>query len=141
MASHNECLLFSMALTQLQYFIVSIVLCCVCVCVCVCVCMCVCVCVCACVHVCVCVRVCVRVHVCMCVAILLLCSQIDNKEYGDALQLARTYQLDCDLVYQQQWSNAPISKATIEDYLVSRQHIYIRLYVTLCSPGSANSSG
>lgn len=49
--------------------------------------------------------------------------QIDNEEYGDALQLARTYQLDCDLVYQQQWSNSIISKATIEDYLVSTGYI------------------
>ncbi|XP_065910966.1 NBAS subunit of NRZ tethering complex-like isoform X2 [Dysidea avara] len=49
--------------------------------------------------------------------------KIDSEEYGYALQLAKTYQLDCDLVYQQQWNKSPISKATIEDYLsrVSKQ--------------------
>lgn len=73
----------------------------------------------------------------MCAPIL----QIDNEEYGDALQLARTYQLDCDLVYQRQWSTSPISKATIEDYLVSTKDINILSYDTLCSQGSVNNIG
>lgn len=38
-------------------------------------------------------------------------------EYGEALALARAYGLDCDLVYQRQWRNAPASVATIHDYL------------------------
>ena len=67
--------------------------------------------------------------------------QIDNEEYGDALQLARTYQLDCDLVYQRQWITSPISKATIEDYLVSTGDINILSYDTLCSQGSVNNIG
>ena len=46
--------------------------------------------------------------------------QIDNEEYGDALRLAETYNLDCDLVYQRQWRNTPVSVASIQDYLVKR---------------------
>lgn len=45
--------------------------------------------------------------------------QIDNEEYGEALALAKAYNLDCDLVYQQQWRNNKVSVATIHDYLVS----------------------
>ena len=45
--------------------------------------------------------------------------QIENEEYGEALLLARTYGLDCDLVYQRQWRKAPVSIAAIQDYLVS----------------------
>ncbi|XP_068083289.1 NBAS subunit of NRZ tethering complex [Anabrus simplex] len=43
--------------------------------------------------------------------------KIDNEEYGDALDLARTYNLDCDLVYQRQWRNSKVSINTIRDYL------------------------
>ncbi|KAF4531011.1 hypothetical protein B566_EDAN009755 [Ephemera danica] len=43
--------------------------------------------------------------------------KINNEEYGEALQLARTYGLDCDLVYQRQWRNHQVSVTTIEDYL------------------------
>lgn len=43
--------------------------------------------------------------------------KINNEEYGEALQLARTYGLDCDLVYQRQWRNHEVSVTTIEDYL------------------------
>ncbi|GLH06021.1 Neuroblastoma-amplified sequence [Gryllus bimaculatus] len=43
--------------------------------------------------------------------------KIDNEEYGDALDLARTYNLDCDLVYQRQWRNSKVSIHTIRDYL------------------------
>lgn len=39
------------------------------------------------------------------------------EEYGEALQLARSYKLDTDLVYQKQWRAKPISKSTIIDYL------------------------
>jgi len=46
------------------------------------------------------------------------CFQIDNEEYGEALQLARAYGLDCDLVYQRQWRSQKVSVATIHDYLV-----------------------
>jgi hypothetical protein len=45
--------------------------------------------------------------------------QIDNEEYGEALQLARAYGLDCDLVYQRQWRSQKVSVASIHDYLVS----------------------
>lgn len=40
------------------------------------------------------------------------------EEYGEALKLAQTYNLDTDLVYKQQWNSKPISKSTINDYLV-----------------------
>ncbi|XP_069692436.1 NBAS subunit of NRZ tethering complex-like isoform X2 [Periplaneta americana] len=43
--------------------------------------------------------------------------KIDNEEYGEALALAKAYNLDCDLVYQQQWRNSKVSIATIHDYL------------------------
>ena len=33
------------------------------------------------------------------------------------MSLARAYGLDCDLVYQRQWRNAPATIATIQDYL------------------------
>ena len=42
-----------------------------------------------------------------------------NQEYGEALELARRYGLDCDLVYQRQWHQSlPVTVAAIEDYLV-----------------------
>ena len=52
-----------------------------------------------------------------------MCSQIDNEEYGEALVLARTYKLDCDLVYQRQWRNSAVSVASIQDYLVSHMEV------------------
>jgi len=39
------------------------------------------------------------------------------EEYGEALQLAKSYKLDTDLVYQRQWRSKPITKSTIIDYL------------------------
>ena len=44
--------------------------------------------------------------------------KLNLEEYGEALQLAKTYNLDTDLVYQKQWRLKPISKTTINDYLV-----------------------
>ena len=44
--------------------------------------------------------------------------KLNSEEYGEALQLAKRYNLDTDLVYQKQWRSKPISKATITDYLV-----------------------
>ncbi|XP_074650577.1 NBAS subunit of NRZ tethering complex-like [Tubulanus polymorphus] len=44
--------------------------------------------------------------------------KIDDKEYGEALMLAKAYKLDCDLVYQRQWrEETPVSVASIQDYL------------------------
>ncbi|KAB7504883.1 Neuroblastoma-amplified sequence, partial [Armadillidium nasatum] len=43
--------------------------------------------------------------------------KIENEEYGEALALAQRYNLDCDLVYQQQWRKSPVSVASIQDYL------------------------
>ena len=43
--------------------------------------------------------------------------KIENQEYGEALELARQYNLDCDLVYQCQWQLSVPSVAAIEDYL------------------------
>ncbi|KAH8040612.1 hypothetical protein HPB51_011927 [Rhipicephalus microplus] len=42
---------------------------------------------------------------------------IDAEEYGEALDLARTYGLDSDLVYQRQWRRSSASVAAIQDYL------------------------
>lgn len=44
--------------------------------------------------------------------------QIDSEEYGEALSLARAYNLDSDLVYQRQWRKSTVSIASIQDYLV-----------------------
>ncbi|XP_034245235.1 neuroblastoma-amplified sequence-like isoform X2 [Thrips palmi] len=54
--------------------------------------------------------------------------KLDNEEYGEALTLAHTYNLDCDLVYQRQWRNNKVSVATIRDYLskVSNQTWVLR---------------
>lgn len=43
--------------------------------------------------------------------------KLNAEEYGEALQLAKAYKLDTDLVYQKQWKIKPISKSTILDYL------------------------
>ncbi len=43
--------------------------------------------------------------------------KLNSEEYGEALQLAKSYKLDTDLVYQKQWRSKPITKATIMDYL------------------------
>lgn len=52
---------------------------------------------------------------------LLLPVQMANFEYGEALELARRYGLDCDLVYQRQWQQSlPVTVAAIEDYLVCK---------------------
>ncbi|XP_055491305.1 NBAS subunit of NRZ tethering complex [Leucoraja erinacea] len=43
--------------------------------------------------------------------------KIDSEEYGEALALAQTYDLDSDLVYQRQWRKSPVNIASIQDYL------------------------
>ncbi|KAK3865525.1 hypothetical protein Pcinc_028882 [Petrolisthes cinctipes] len=43
--------------------------------------------------------------------------KIENEEYGEALALARSYNLDCDRVYQQQWRCREVTVASIQDYL------------------------
>lgn len=43
--------------------------------------------------------------------------KIEEEEYGEALSLARSYNLDCDKVFQRQWSKSPVSIASIQDYL------------------------
>lgn len=43
--------------------------------------------------------------------------KINNEEYGEALALAKTYNLDCDLVYQRQWRKMPVTVESINDYL------------------------
>lgn len=45
--------------------------------------------------------------------------KIDNEDYEEALALAHTYNLDCDLVYQRQWRTSNVSVQSIYDYLVS----------------------
>lgn len=44
--------------------------------------------------------------------------QIELEEYGEALALAQSYNLDCDLVYQKQWRKSPVTVSSIHDYLV-----------------------
>lgn len=48
----------------------------------------------------------------------LFLQKIEAEEYGEALDLAKAYKLDSDLVYQRQWSKSPVSVHTIRDYLV-----------------------
>ncbi|KAG8124286.1 hypothetical protein E2320_019602 [Naja naja] len=43
--------------------------------------------------------------------------KIDDEEYGEALSIAQTYELDSDLVYQRQWRKSAVSVASIQDYL------------------------
>ncbi|CAL1282753.1 unnamed protein product [Larinioides sclopetarius] len=43
--------------------------------------------------------------------------KISNEEYGEALALAKTYNLDSDLVYQRQWRKMPATVESIHDYL------------------------
>lgn len=50
--------------------------------------------------------------------VCLFIPQIDNEEYGEALSLAKAYNLDSDLVYQRQWRKSTVSIASIQDYLV-----------------------
>ncbi len=69
---------------------------------------------CACVYWHVCVHVCCT---CMCVI------QLIRGEYDEALELAREYELDSDLVHQRQWHNYQVSISTIQDYLVRQMDI------------------
>jgi hypothetical protein len=46
--------------------------------------------------------------------------KLSLEEYGEALALAKAYDLDTDLVYQKQWRTKPITRATILDYLVGK---------------------
>jgi len=44
--------------------------------------------------------------------------KIEVEEYGEALDLARVYCLDSDVVFQRQWARTPVSVHSIRDYLV-----------------------
>ncbi|XP_028411208.1 LOW QUALITY PROTEIN: neuroblastoma-amplified sequence-like [Dendronephthya gigantea] len=43
--------------------------------------------------------------------------KIELEEYGEALALAQSYDLDCDLVYQKQWRKSKVTLSSIHDYL------------------------
>jgi len=43
--------------------------------------------------------------------------KINLEEYGEALELAKRFRLDTDLVYQRQWTTSPITVISIKDYL------------------------
>lgn len=43
--------------------------------------------------------------------------KLEAEEYGEALHLARAFNLDTDLVYQKQWRSKAITESTIIDYL------------------------
>ena len=45
--------------------------------------------------------------------------KINLEHYGEALDLAKRFGLNTDLVFQQQWKNKRVSKITIHDYLVN----------------------
>lgn len=45
--------------------------------------------------------------------------KIEAEEYGVALDLAKAYGLDSDLVYQRKWSKNPVTTHSIKDYLVT----------------------
>ncbi len=49
--------------------------------------------------------------------------QLIRGEYDEALELAREYELDSDLVHQRQWHNYQVSISTIQDYLVRQMDI------------------
>lgn len=48
-------------------------------------------------------------------------SQIQEKQYEDALQLALKYNLDKDLVYKHQWCNSSVLEESINNILVSKK--------------------
>ncbi|CAG8573263.1 9230_t:CDS:2 [Cetraspora pellucida] len=47
----------------------------------------------------------------------LLRRKINALEYDDALVIAKTYNLDTDIIYQARWKDAEVSEAAIHDYL------------------------
>ena len=49
-----------------------------------------------------------------------------SEEYGEALDLARRFNLDTDLVYQRQWTSQEfITVISIKDYLVPLGFIFV----------------
>ena len=54
--------------------------------------------------------------------------KLQNEEFGEALTLAKMFNLDADLVYMRQWRKYPVSNATIQDYLrkISKRHWILR---------------
>ncbi|XP_075262916.1 NBAS subunit of NRZ tethering complex-like isoform X2 [Convolutriloba macropyga] len=54
--------------------------------------------------------------------------KLQNEEFGEALSLAKLFNLDSDLVYMRQWRKYPVSNATIQDYLrkISKRHWILR---------------
>lgn len=55
----------------------------------------------------------------LCVVYVIMFLQLRSEEYEEALNLAREYDLDTDMVYQRQWQGYQVSSSTIQDYLVS----------------------
>ncbi|CAG7816117.1 unnamed protein product [Allacma fusca] len=43
--------------------------------------------------------------------------KIDAEEYGEALDLAKIYNLDSDLVFQRRWTKTPVTVRSIKDFL------------------------
>ena len=54
--------------------------------------------------------------------------KLQNEEYGEALILAKRFNLDSDLVYMRQWRKHAVSNASIQDYLckISKRHWILR---------------
>ena len=54
--------------------------------------------------------------------------KLQNEEYGEALILAKQFDLDSDLVHMRQWRKHAVSKASIQDYLrkISKRHWILR---------------
>ena len=44
-------------------------------------------------------------------------AKIAAEEYGNALELARKYALDTDVLYQAQWQRNGVTHQTVRDYL------------------------
>lgn len=55
--------------------------------------------------------------------------KINLEHYGEALDLAKRFGLNTDLVFQQQWKNKRVSKITIHDYLVTFYFFYFISFV------------
>jgi len=58
--------------------------------------------------------------------------QIQEKQYGEALQLAFKYNLDKDLVYKHQWCNSSVLEESINNILVCKTIDY-KYYRSHCS--------
>lgn len=48
---------------------------------------------------------------------VLMRQKVDQGEYGEALNIAQTNDLNTDLIYERQWELSPVTQASIQSYL------------------------